>query len=123
MLEVGADDRRRTLRAQHQVVAAAVLEEVDLLVDDVGALGAGAQEDAGVLEHRRLDLAVAVRLGDAHRRLAHPAPVGLVGGQDVGDAAGRFVAAEAWHKRTARIRGTYGAHARRLAHTLRRPSR
>ena len=38
-----------------EVVAAAVLEEVHLLVDDVGALGAGAQEDAGVLEDGRLE--------------------------------------------------------------------
>ena len=85
MLEVGAHDGGRALRAQRQVVAAAVLEAVDLLVDDVGALGAGAQEDAGVLEDRRLDLAVAVGLGDAGGGLAQPAPVGLVVGQDVGE--------------------------------------
>ena len=87
MLEVGAHDAGRTLGPQHEVVAAAVLEAVDLLVDDVRAFGAGPQEDAGVLEHRRLDLGRSRRFGDARRRIPQPAPVGLVRGQDVRNAA------------------------------------
>ena len=115
MLEIGAANAGRTFRAKRQVVAAAILEAVDLLVDDVGAFGAGAEEDADVLEHRRLDLAVAVGLRHAHRGIAQPAPVGLVCGQDVGDAARRSVAARAWHKPSSgasRLRATRRSCAR-----------
>ena len=45
-------------------VAAAVLEEVDLLLDDVRAGADRAQVHAGVLEHRRVDAAVAVQVAN-----------------------------------------------------------
>ena len=52
VLDVRPHDARRALRPQREHVVAAVLEEVDLLVDDVGALAGRPQEDAGVLEDR-----------------------------------------------------------------------
>src|SRR5262249_3989272 len=91
VLDVGAGDTVRAVRAQGKLLTAAVLEGVQLLVGDIGALGAGAQEDADLLEDGRLDFAVAVRLGDSRCGLLDPAPVGLVGGETVGGASGRFV--------------------------------
>ena len=53
VLEVRAHDRRRGLGSQRQRAAAAILERVHLLLDDVGARAGRAREDLGVLEHRR----------------------------------------------------------------------
>ena len=63
VLDVRPGHRRGALRAQGDVAAALVLEVVHLLGDDVGAL-ADALEHPDVLEHRRLDQAVAVAPGD-----------------------------------------------------------
>ena len=52
-------------------VAAAILEAVHLLGDDVGGLADRAGEDLGRLEHRHLDPAEAVEAADAVERLDH----------------------------------------------------
>ena len=59
VLEVGAADRRRPLRAQGEAAPALVLEAEHLLLDDVGGLADAAGEELGVLEGRRLDPPVA----------------------------------------------------------------
>ena len=71
VLEVGAHDRRRALRAQRQLALAAVRERVHLLADDVGGVARRAREQRGVLERRRDDLAEAGALEDAHGGLDH----------------------------------------------------
>ena len=53
----------RVLRPQRDPLAAAILERVHLLGDDVGGLAQRALEHLGELEDRRRDLAIAVALG------------------------------------------------------------
>src|SRR5690606_37635179 len=67
--DAGAHDAGGGLGTQRERVAAAVLERVHLLLDDVGHLADGALEELGALEQRQADLAVAV-LGE---RLARDA--------------------------------------------------
>ena len=59
VLDEGPHQPGGQLRAQRQRAAAAVVEGVHLLRDDVGGLAHPAGEDGGLLEHRRLDVAVA----------------------------------------------------------------
>jgi hypothetical protein len=87
VLEVRAHHRGGALGAQCDAVAALVLEGVHLLLDDVGAFAHAALENTRVLEHRRVDAAEAVLPGDVGGGIAHQAPVGLLGGQDVLRAA------------------------------------
>ena len=65
VLQVGPADRRGDLRPQRQRPAAPVVEGVHLLLDDVGRLADGADEQLGGLERRRLDPSVAGRAEDA----------------------------------------------------------
>src|SRR3546814_7378950 len=57
----GTGDTRGPLRPQRDRVAAAILERVHLLGDDVGRIAERSREDLGELENRRRDLAEAVR--------------------------------------------------------------
>ena len=59
VFEVGATDGGGGLRPQRQSVAAAVLEDVHLFLDDVGGVADAAHEEVGVLDDRRVDRAVA----------------------------------------------------------------
>ena len=92
VLDVGPRHRRGALGAQGDVAAALVLELVHLLGDDVGAL-ADPLEHLDVLEHRRLDQAVAVGVRDPGeggqqglppRRLGRQHVLGALGGTEVG---------------------------------------
>src|SRR4030067_580826 len=76
-------------RAVGALLAAPVLEEVHLLLDDVGPLAHAAQEDARVLEGGGIDALIAEGAADALRRLPHQPPVGLLGGENVGSVARR----------------------------------
>jgi hypothetical protein len=58
VLEVGAADRRRPLRAERDALPLAALERVHLLLDDVGRLPDPAGEQLGRLERGRLDAPV-----------------------------------------------------------------
>ena len=78
VLDEGPDDAGRALGTQRDAAAALVLEVVHLLGDDVGAL-AHAQEDAEVLEHRRVHHAVAVLAGDAGEGREQCRPAGRLG--------------------------------------------
>ena len=55
MLQVGAADGGGAFGPQRQAVAAAVVEDVHLLLDDVGAFADAAGEELGMLEGGRLD--------------------------------------------------------------------
>src|SRR5690349_17657031 len=78
VLQVGADDRRGRLGAKRQRAAAAVDERVHLLAHHVRALARRPREVLGVLEHRRLDAAVAVQVAESLELLDHPLPQRLV---------------------------------------------
>ena len=69
--EIGAADAGGEFGPQRQALAAAILEAVHLLGDDVGRLADRAGEDLGRLEHRHLDPAEAVEPADAVERLHH----------------------------------------------------
>ena len=81
--QVGAADRRGSLRAQRQGAVAAVGEGVHLLLDDVRALTRRAQEEVGVLEPRRLDRPVAVEGAEPLHLACDALPERLLGGRDV----------------------------------------
>ena len=83
VLEVGADDRRRCLRAERQRTAPAVLERVHLLLNDIRTRAGRAREELGLLEDRRLDAPVAVERAEALDLVRDPLPEGLFGRQDV----------------------------------------
>jgi len=83
VLNVGSADVGCTLGSQGHHFAAAVLEDVHLLLDDVGGLADAADEEAGLLEYGRVDARVAIELAEAGSRLVDVLPVGLLLGQDV----------------------------------------
>ena len=83
VLEVGAADRRGPLRAQRQRAAAAVLERVHLLLDDVGRGADPPREQLGRLERGRLDLPIAGRAEDPARGLLDRGAAGRLVGQHV----------------------------------------
>ena len=64
MLDDAADDSGSAFRTQSQRAVAFVQEGVHLLADDVAAFAGGAIENLGVFKNRRLDLAIAIKLGD-----------------------------------------------------------
>ena len=64
VLEVGAADRRRSLRPQGEAALALVLEGEHLLADDVGRFADAAFEERRVLEGGRLDRLVAGAVED-----------------------------------------------------------
>ena len=57
-----------------------------LLLDDVGDLADAALEDRGLLEHRRLDAAIAVAGGQVRGEPLQPGPGGRLGWQQVARA-------------------------------------
>ena len=79
VLDVGAHDRRGSLRAERQRPAPTVLERVHLLLDDVGAGARRAREQLGVLEDRRLDAPVAVERAETLDLACDPLPDRLFG--------------------------------------------
>ncbi len=87
VLDVGAADRRRPFRAQRQRPIRAIGERVHLLLHHVGAHARRADEERGVLEHRRLDRAVAVEVAEPLELAGDPAPDGHLGRDDVVRAA------------------------------------
>ena len=90
MLDVGAADRRRSLRAQRQRPPAAVFERVHLLLDDVGACAGRPLEELRVLEAGRLDPRVPVERAEAPHLPRHLLPQRLFGRKDVVRTARRF---------------------------------
>ena len=90
VLQVGAADGRGALGTQREPAAAAVLEDVHLLRDDVALVARGAREDAHVLDDRRGDQGVAEQPRDALRGGADEAPQRLVLRQEVAHAARRL---------------------------------
>ena len=87
-VEVGADDRRGSLRAQGQRSIAAVFEGEHLLAHDVARLPNGPHEELGGLEAGGFDPQVPEPLGEVFRGTGHRVPVGLIRGQEVLRAAG-----------------------------------
>ena len=83
VLDVGAADRRRALRAERQRPVGAVGEAVHLLLHDVGALPGRARKQRRVLEHRREDLAVAVERAEPLDLARDALPERHLGGDDV----------------------------------------
>ena len=90
VLQVGAADRRGALRAQRQAVAAAILEDVHLLLDDVRRFAHAARVEVGALEGGRLDKAVAAELRLLARRGDDSVAHAVLGGQQVARAARRL---------------------------------
>ena len=92
VLEVGARDRGGRLGPQRQRAAAAVLEGVHLLLHHIRAFAGGAGEERGVLEHRRLDRAVAVEGAQPLGLARDEPPEWLLGREEVVGAARRLEA-------------------------------
>ena len=89
VLDEGPGHRRGDLGPQGQPPAAAVLELVHLLADDVGALPQPV-EDRRVLEHRRVHQPVARGLGLLGERGQQGDPARRLRGQDVAGPDGRL---------------------------------
>ena len=88
VFQVGSADGRGAFGTQGDAIAAAVVEGVHLLFDDVGAFAHGADEQVGVLEGRGINAPIAEAVGDVHRLGLDVTPVFLLAGQVVGSAAG-----------------------------------
>src|SRR5690606_39937523 len=69
-----ADDAGRCLRAQRQAVAAAGLERVHLLLDDVRRLADRAAKELRFLEDRDAEAVIVVGLEQLGRRRLEPLP-------------------------------------------------
>ena len=91
VLQIGAADGRRALRAERHLLAAAVLETVHLLLDDVRFLSHRACEESGALEDRSVDPGVAKRMRGPGERRIHERPVTLAFGKNIGCASGRLL--------------------------------
>jgi len=91
LLEIGAADGGGAFWSQREIEAAAVLEDVHLLLDDVGHLAHATSEKRCLLEDRRFDCLVAEGLTDASGCLPDEDPIGLVLWKDVLSAAGGLV--------------------------------
>ena len=89
VLEVGAADRRRALGAERDLLSASVEERVHFLLDDVGFLADGADEEGGVLEDGRVYAGVAERLGGFGEGGSGELPEWLLLRQDVRRSAWR----------------------------------
>ena len=83
VLEVSAADRRGALGPQGDEVAAAVLERVRLLLDDVGDLADSADEQAGVFEDGGVDPLVPKPRRDVARLGVDVPPERLLFGKDI----------------------------------------
>ena len=79
VLDVRADDRRSSLRAERQRPAPTVLERIHLLLDHVGARARCPREQLGVFEDRRLDAPVAVEHAETLDLARDPLPERLFG--------------------------------------------
>ena len=79
VLEVGAADRRRRVRAKCERAAPPVFERVHLLLDDIRARTRRARKELGVLEDRRLDAPVAVERAETLDLARDPLPERLFG--------------------------------------------
>src|SRR3990172_3781602 len=90
VLDVGAQERRGRLGPERERVAAAVVEGVHLLLDDVGLVADPAREELGALEERQPDLPVAVALEGLPPRGPHALPLARPRGQDVAHAPDRL---------------------------------
>ena len=102
VLDVRTADRRRALRPQRQRTAAAILEGVHLLLDDVGALTRRPLEELRVLEPGSLDAGVAVQRAQALHLPRHGLPQRLFGRKDVVRSARRL---DARHARSSARKG------------------
>jgi hypothetical protein len=71
------------LRAQGQPLLALVLEDVHLLLHDVGRLAHPAGEERRLLDGRRTNLAIAVEREDRARHALHLLPACDAGGEEV----------------------------------------
>ena len=74
VLDEGADDGRSALGTEGQAAAAAVLEGVHLLVDQLGPLADAAREQLGLFEEGGANLAVAVTAADLAEGGFEPPP-------------------------------------------------
>ena len=91
--QIGACDAGGEFRAQRQRIAAAVLEGVHFLRDDIGRLAERAREHRGRLEHGQLDALEAIESADAVERVDDAGKAALVITEDVlrtTDAFGGF---------------------------------
>ena len=104
VLDVGARDRRRPLRAQRERAVAAVLERVHLLVHDVGRLARRALEERRLLEAGRGDARPAVLRALLLDRADH-APPQVVARQDVVRPARRLELGSRAHARSSARNG------------------
>jgi hypothetical protein len=98
VLDEGADDARRRLRTERPRLGflGPGHDPEQLLLDDVGHVADAAFEYLGLLDERRLDLAVAVPSSEVGGRPLEARPGGPFGGQDVAGPAWRL---EARHRR------------------------
>ena len=87
VLDVRAHHARGELRPQRDVRAALILEGVHFLVHDVGAFADAADEEAGLLEDRGVNLLQTKERRHSVHLLGHIPPVGAVDRQDVLGAA------------------------------------
>ena len=93
MLQIRATDGRRALGPQRERLSAAVVEDVHLFLDDVRDLADAAREQAGILEHRRLDASVSELVAQPGYGRANEVPGRLLVRLDILRAAWRLVSA------------------------------
>ena len=96
--EVRAHDARCGLGPQGKLPAPAILKTVELLGNGVGVL-AHALDQLQVLDHRRLDLAIAEPMRHPRRRALGHAPQGALLGKNVADTADGLDRLGSRHKR------------------------
>src|SRR5262249_29189139 len=87
MLEVGADQRGRSLGSERERAPLPVLEGIELLLHDVGGFADASDEEIGHLEERRPHLAIAVAAQDVARPRLEPLPAFALAREDVARAA------------------------------------
>jgi len=103
VLEIRPADRRGAFGPERELAAAPVLEDVHLLLHDVGAGARRPLEEVHVLEHRRLDAPVPVEVAQSLHLLRHLPPERLLGGKNVVRTARRLDARHARSSREERV--------------------
>ena len=88
VFQVGAADRRRTLRAKGQLVPAPVLEGIHLLFHYVGAFPYGPDKEVGILKSWAVDSPEAVAPGQCDGLRLDVSPIFLLLREQVGSASG-----------------------------------
>ncbi len=88
--EVGARDPGGEFGPQGERIAAAILERIHFLGDDIGGLADRAGEHLGLFEHRHLGAAEAVELADPLEGLDHEGKGFGIGAEDVLRATDRL---------------------------------